>query len=392
MEFLTACARHLRAAMRGFRTARPGRGLSASNGKTLVFVGALTEPVSFYPGASGDGVVSLSLEPGTGRLERLHCCRDLLNPSFLTWAKGESRLYAAESDFKNPGRLFAIDFDAGGRLAVAGTAPLNGSVACHVCMLPGNSGVCVASYMDSCIDSFSLRNGTLTHSSTQRYSGSGPNAKRQEASHAHQALVDPAGRHLYVCDLGVDRIWIHQIAGSMPSDATVAASAPPGYGPRHLAFHPSLPLAYVICELTGRILTYSRDADSGLLTLVADLPGLPDGWDGDPSGAAIRVHPAGRALYASQRTHDSLAVYRLGPDGLPTALPHIPSGGRDPRDFDIDPTGRWIIIANQTSDSLVTCEVDPTTGMPTGRRPRRFSEASPVCVVCTDRLFQPRPQ
>ena len=132
-------------------------------------------------------------------------------------------------------------------------------------------------------------------------------------------------------------------------------------------------------------LTFAWDSETGNLDLIRDLPGLPATWDGVPAGAAICVHPSGRTLYASQRNHNSLAIYRLDPYGMPTLVQNLSCGGIEPRDFDFDPTGQWMIVANQLSNNLSVHELDPATGMPSGLAPRHVFEESPARVVCTDR-------
>lgn len=353
---------------------------------TIVLVGTLTRPVPFSPRACGRGVVSFALDAKTGCLEQSHHYRDVLNPSYLAWAPGETRLYAAEADFEGPGRILALDFEADGRLSLADSQPLSGTVACHVTVLPRHTGVCVASYLNSCIDLFEIRDGrVIAPSRTFRYQGSGPNAARQDSSHAHQAAVDPAGLRLYVCDLGADTLWIHRLDDDSATSPTGSVEIPAGYGPRHMVFHPTLPLAYVICELNGHILAFAWDSHTGDMRLLHDVPGLPPAWEGVPAGAAIGVHPCGRTLYASQRNHNSIAVYRLGSDGSPTLVQHLPCGGNEPRDFDFDASGRWMIVANLLSNNLSIHELDPATGLPSGLAPRHVFEDSPARVVCTDR-------
>jgi 6-phosphogluconolactonase len=352
----------------------------------MVLVGTLTKSAPFCANASGSGVVTFGLDSKTGCLERFHHYRDVLNPSYLAWARGQSRLYAAEADFEGPGRILALDFEADGSLSLADSQPLSGNVACHVCMLPRNSGICVSSYVNSCVDLFEIRDGKMiAPSHTLRFRGSGPNTARQDASHAHQAIVDPAGHRLYVCDLGADSIWIHELGDTVTTNKPGSVKLPAGYGPRHMVFHPDLSFAYLICEVNGHVLTLAWDSKTGDMNLIRDLPGLPAAWDGVPAGAAICVHPSGRTLYASQRNHNSIAIYRLDPEGMPMLIQNLSSGGNEPRDFDLDPTGRWMIVANQLSNSLSVHELDPATGMPAGLAPRHVFEESPASVVCTDR-------
>ncbi len=358
--------------------------MTASNHTTLVSVGTITAEASgHFTGAHGNGIITLALDPQTGRIEHRHEYRDALSPTFLACIPGERQLFATECNLVSSGRLMAFEYDATGKLSLTDSQPTHGMAGCHLCMLPGNSGICHASYIDACIDAFALKNGKMiTPGRYYSYQGSGPNAGRQEAAHAHHVAVDPSGKWLYVCDLGSDCIWIHDLKDGLPALSPRSIKAPAGYGPRHMVFHPSLPLTYVVCELSGRVLLYAWDKTSGVLKLIHDVSGLPEGWNGLPAASAIIIHRSAGALYVSQRNHHSLAVYRLGSDGVPSLAQHLPCGVLEPRDCAFDPSGRWLIVANQNSNNLAVFEIDPTSGMPTGKSPHNCDVATPASVLC----------
>jgi 6-phosphogluconolactonase len=146
-------------------------------------------------------------------------------------------------------------------------------------------------------------------------------------------------------------------------------------------FHPTFPVAYVVCELSGNVLTYAVDSATGDLRLVSDMPALPTSWNGVPAASAIRVHPSGKALYVSQRNHHSLTVFGIGDGGALALVQYLPCGGMEPRDFDFDPSGRWLIVGNQNSDNLATFEVNPHDGQSIGGARRSTPVATPACVV-----------
>jgi 6-phosphogluconolactonase len=351
-------------------------------GDIHVYLGTITQPVPFAPGARGAGIVGCALDPASGLLEPRSVTGGILNPNYLAADEGGGNLFAITCDLEAGCHVHAYRRGADGRLAATGVQPTGARVGCHICALPGGR-VCATSYFDSSIAVFPVRDGALGPREFHvRYEGRGVNASRQEDSHAHQAVVSPDGRWLYVCDLGTDRIWCHAIGGGRVGPASPdSAATPAGCGPRHLAFHPRLARAYVICELNAHVLTYDWRASDGRLSLLGDAPSLPSGWKGEPAGAAIRAHPSGAALYVSNRNHDSLDFFTLDREGRPARAGHIASGGECPRDFGIDPSGRWLLAANQNSNNVAVHELDPETGLPAGRAPGIFPVDTPASVL-----------
>jgi 6-phosphogluconolactonase len=154
----------------------------------------------------------------------------------------------------------------------------------------------------------------------------------------------------------------------------------PGAGPRHLVFDPSGKFLYVINEMQSSVVSYSYDAARGELHELKTISTLPDKFAGNSDAAEIAVHPSGKFLYASNRGHDSIAVFSIDPvKGALTRVEFVPTKGKTPRNFAIDPTGSWLFVANQASDDVVVFRIDGKTGhlTPTGQV---LSVASPACV------------
>jgi 6-phosphogluconolactonase len=160
------------------------------------------------------------------------------------------------------------------------------------------------------------------------------------------------------------------------AEATVA----PGSGPRHLTFHPNGQYAYLVCELNSTIIAFTWDSDAGALEEFQTVRTLPVGYDGRNLPADIHITPDGQHLYASNRGHDSFVCYEVSPEsGVLTLKHHTSTGGTEPRGFEIDPTGKYLISANQNSNNIAPFLIDP--GM--GHLSRFGDEAKvsmPVCV------------
>ena len=185
------------------------------------------------------------------------------------------------------------------------------------------------------------------------HKGSGPNAARQSAPHAHWVGYSPDRRWLHAVDLGADRIFRYAFdpRARRLTAAGEAWQAPPGAGPRHLVRHPRLPLAYVVCEMGNMVAMLGADPDGRFATrqIVSTLPAT---FSGATQAGHIAIDRAGRRLYVSNRGHDSIAVFALDAAGMPTALQHVPCGGRWPRFFLLIEDQHRLIVANERSGTL----------------------------------------
>ena len=154
----------------------------------------------------------------------------------------------------------------------------------------------------------------------------------------------------------------------------------PGAGPRHLAFHPTLPLVFVANELDSTVATLRFDAESGTLSPRDVQSTLPAGWTGTNYPADIHFASSGRALYVSNRGHNSLAVFSVAHSTGALTLEQVVSTGGDwPRNFTLDPTGHWVLVANQKSGSVVVFARDHKSGRLTPTR-EQIALPSPVCL------------
>jgi len=154
----------------------------------------------------------------------------------------------------------------------------------------------------------------------------------------------------------------------------------PGSGPRHFAFHPKGKFAYVVNEMGSRVTAFSYDASRGALQEVQTTSTLPKDFSGEDNSAEIEVDARGRFLYASNRGHDSIAVFSIGKDGKLTLVENAPTKGKTPRNFKIDPTGAYLLAANQNSDNIVQFRIDRNNGRltPTGKT---IEVSKPVSLV-----------
>jgi 6-phosphogluconolactonase len=209
-------------------------------------------------------------------------------------------------------------------------------------------------------------------------------ADRQDAPHAHCIITDRNNRYAFAADLGADRIYqyaLDPVAGHISAEPVHLYDVFAGSGPRHLAFHPSGRWLYVTGELSSTLIVYAYDQDAGMLFEPKQMSLLPPGFEGENTASEVAVSPDGRFVYAANRGHDSITVFRVGDEsGTVTLAGHCATGGSFPRHFALDPSGEWLVAANQKGDSLTSFRVDPDSGLLqwTGHA---LEVGTPVCVA-----------
>lgn len=355
---------------------------SASTGR-LVYIGT-------YTGNSSKGIYAFRFDEASGALTPVGLVAGTKSPSFLALSPNRKFLYAVNEissfDGEKAGSVTAFSIDAqSGKLTTLNAKSSKGDGPCHLAVDATGRFVAVANYGGG---NFSLlpiaADGRLGDSiAILANGGRGPNKERQEGPHAHAVVFDARNRYLLGADLGLDRVFIYKFdpsTGALGANDPSSVQLAPGTGPRHVAFHPTLPLAFAINELTSTITSLSWDAASGRLAAAGSVSSLPAGFTGENSTAEIAVHPEGRFLYGSNRGHNSIAVFSIGPMGTLTLVEHESTRGQEPRNFAIDPTGKWLIAANQKSNSLAVFSIDQETGALTPVGPLA-QVGTPVCVL-----------
>ena len=346
--------------------------------------------VGTYTRGESEGIYLLDLDLKTGALTSRGLVARAENPSFLALHPDGGHLYAANevSRFlgKRSGGVSAFRIDRKtGSLRFLNRQLTRGGAPCYIAVDGAGSNVLVANYGGGSVAVLPIReNGKLKKPSAfVQHVGSGPDPTRQEGPHAHSIRVDAANRFALAADLGLDKVQIYRYDprnGALTANDPPHAAVSPGAGPRHLAFHPNGESVYLVNELDLTVTAFQYDGERGALSIIQTISTLPGDVEDGYSGADIHVHPTGRFLYASNRGHDTIAVFAIDSDsGRLTAVGYEPTRGRTPRNFAIDPTGRFLLVANQDSDSVAVFGIDQETGglTPTGET---ANVPSPVCI------------
>lgn len=331
----------------------------------LVFFGTYTR-------GPQEGIYVYRLNAGTGALEPTGWTAPAQNPSFLAIHPSRRTLYAVNelagaTDRAGGLSAFALEPETG-KLSFLNQQPVHGNGPCYVSVDSTGHYAFVANYSSGSLSVLPIRaDGTLGEvRQVVQHEGSSVDPKRQQGPHAHSILPDPENRFVLACDLGLDKVMVYRLdleAGQLVPNEPPSASVPPGAGARHLAFHPNRRFVYVVNEMGSSVTVFAWDGRAGTLTPLQTLSTLPEGFAGSNTGADIHVEPSGRFLYASNRGHDSIAIFSIdAPTGILTALGHQPTGGQVPRNFGIDPTGTFLLAANQATDDVFVFRIQRETG------------------------------
>jgi 6-phosphogluconolactonase len=243
----------------------------------------------------------------------------------------------------------------------------------------------VANYTGGSIAVFPvLEDGRLGEASAfiQR-TGHGSDPQRQEGPHAHSIDLSPDNRFAIVDDLGLDETLVYKfdsLKGSLTPNDPPFAKADQGAGPRHFALRPDGKFAYVVNEMAATVSVFSYDGAAGVMRPLQSISTLPRGFDGAKEDAEIEVHPSGKFLYASNRGHDSIAVFAIDANqGTLTLIEYASTKGQTPRSFEISPGGALLFAANEKSDNIVVFRIDQKSGRLTATG-KVLDVAEPVCV------------
>jgi 6-phosphogluconolactonase len=355
-------------------TAGAVAGLGANEKEQLVYVGTYTR-------GGSKGIYAFRFSPATGKLTEIGVAAEVQNPSFLYVTPNGRRLYAVGE--ASTGMVSAYETDrAGGKLKLLNDQPTGGDGPCHLAADKAGKNLLVVHYGSGSVAAFPLKpDGSLgARTALVQHSGSSVNPRRQEGPHAHSVNFSKTDKYAVVADLGLDQFIVYAVdpaKGSLTQHSV--AKVKPGSGPRHFSFHPGYKLAYGVNEIARTVSAFQWDESAGKLTEIQTISTVPADYQGNGSCAEILVHPSGKFVYASNRGHDSIAAFSVASDGKLTSMGTTPTEGKTPRNFRIDPSGSWLIAANQDGGNLVVFRIDKASGKLTSTG-EQAKVPFPVCV------------
>jgi 6-phosphogluconolactonase len=338
----------------------------------VVLVGSYTEKMGWVEGtANGIGVYAFDTE--TGILRLLSTSEYIKNPSYLALHPSKQFVYAVSETGGDKvdvyGKLFAYCLDTiSYSLKYINSVSSQGVSPCFVSVDKTGRYALLANYGNGSVSAYAIGlNGELSDAYfTDLHTGKGPRPQQTNA-HAHNFITSPDNCYAYSADLGSDQIYVYAFNAQkgLLKSVNKNVSTAKGAGPRQIAFHPFMKMAYAINELNGTIDAFVIDSLSGGLRNMQTVSIFSDSSKLSASGAEIRISPSGKFLYASNRAkYNEIAIYSINQTtGLLTLISHHNTLGKTPRYFTFDPSGKFILIANQDSNNVVVFRIDPESGM-----------------------------
>lgn len=358
--------------------------------KFLAFVGTLNREAPYFQGARGRGLVVYSFDEETLEAEELAAAPEIDNPTFLSVDASGTHVYAGSEIFPwKEGLVTAYRFDRENNLLdYINMQPSLGSITAHNMVSRDGSRLLVANYgmgnggPDQSVVVFGIRpDGGLTSPlASVAQQGTGPDASRQERSHAHSVTELISGGMAVVADLGADTLTTYRLQADGALEQVAVSKTTPGAGPRHVALHPNGELIFLMNELDSTVSSFRLDPQNGTLTQLDAHAAVPAEARAGNHCADIQISPDGRFIYGSNRGHDSISAFAVDEaTGKLRLVGFVPCGGATPRNLAITPSGRHLFSANQNADRISIFARNQQTGVlvDTGRT---IDVGTPMCV------------
>ena len=345
--------------------------------------------IGTYTTGTNDGIYVYRFNSETGANNFVSSVKTS-NPSYLAVSPNQKYVYAVNENADSTrltitGHVAAFSFDkTSGKLNFINKQESGGKHPCYVSIDKTGKWVIVGNYSSGSLAVLPVRsNGSLDPAvQIVQHEGSSVNSERQEGPHVHSTVLNKNNKTLYVPDLGLDEVKLYNLdnkTGKLKQFDPPFVATEPGAGPRHIDIHPNGKYAYLMEELTGSVSVYKIEKD-GYLSLIQNISGLPRDFEGAIGSADIHVSPDGKFLYCSNRGEsNTIGIFSINKNGQLKWIDHQSTFGKTPRNFSLDPTGNFVLVANQNSDEIVIFKRDKETGLLTDSG-KRISVSKPVCL------------
>lgn len=307
-----------------------------------------------YTKKESKGIYKAQFDPETGSLSDLELVAAEPNPTFIAFSEKGNLYSVGAQDGKGGIASFTADFQPLNHVVEEG-APL-----CYVSVDEKRQLVYGANYHKGQVLVYKIEgDGQLSLIDQDTHEGKGPH-ENQSSPHVHFADLTP-DQYLITCDLGTDSLHTYEVSDQGKLTLLHHYQTSPGVGPRHLVFHPHHKIAYLINELNATIDVLFYDG-MGEFEHFQTVSTLPEDYDGQKWASAIKLSADGKFLYASNRAHNSIAVFEVIADGSLKLIEIVPTDGLNPRDFTLSPDQHYLIAAHQDSPNATVFKRDPETG------------------------------
>jgi 6-phosphogluconolactonase len=331
----------------------------AQNNTYYMLVGTFTSWKS-------DGIYVYSFNAQRGITKFVSKISGVENPSYLVVSPNQKFVYCVNQT-KGKAGISAFSFDkVKGELKLLNTLPANEGP-CYITIDSTGKFIVVAEYGNGSLSVYKTNaDGTLQSKvQTIQHDGYGIVYERQDKSHVHSVVFSPDQKYLFAADLGNDRLYQYKFDKSAAEPLTPAETPyytlPDGSGPRHFVFHPNRKFAYLLNELTGEVVAYSYT--NGQLQEIQTIASATEGGKYEKGSADIHITPNAKFLYTSNRgTSNDITVYMITPEGKLNKT-GSKAVNDHPRGFNIDPTGKYLLVASRDKNTIQVLGINPNFGL-----------------------------
>lgn len=337
--------------------------------------------IGTYTNKSSEGIYLASFDSDSGILSVLNLAVKLDNPSFQCITPDQEQLWSVSELWNGPGKIagFAID-SIDGKLVKLAEFPTMGNGPCYVSYHGPSNTILAANYNSGNVVRIGVGTNNYGQTAIHQHAGKGPNKNRQSSPHAHNIHIAPEGQYAYACDLGSDEVYVYDLSKEGLQVKHIINTTK-GAGPRHLAFHPEGKAMTVINELNSTLETYLPDDDGIFSKLHSKVSTIPDTFTQNNQCADIHYSANGKFLYASNRGHNSIAVFSIDQKSLkPVLIQWMEEVINWPRNIAISPDGRYLLAANQEGNQIGVYAIENETGLLTYTG-NTLSISQPVCLT-----------
>ena len=337
--------------------------------KMKIYIGTTTD-------AGSQGIYTAEFDPDNGGISSLKLVATLQNPTFFALSPSNEALISISETSSNPSHVYGFQVKDG-MLEQKGVQSSEGSGPCHVAIHSSGKWAVVSNYGSGSIASFPIAEDGTPGPAISKYNFGGN-------AHAHSATFDATGNWVIFTDLGNDKLMIYsfdQNSGVMTPASTPFVATVNSAGPRHSVFHPNGKYFYVVNELNATVSMFLwTSTDGSLITnQIVDL--MRSDFTGRRGSADIHISADGKFLYASNRGDaNSITIFAIDSEiGKLTFVEEHSCGGVHPRNFAIDPSDNYVLIANRDTNNIVVFSRDGTTGK-ISETGNQISISKPMCV------------
>lgn len=342
-----------------------------------VLIGTYTSP------GKSEGIYVYNFDANTAEFKFRSVAKGVTNPSYLAVSSNNKFVYSvAEAPGNSAVAAFAFN-STKGELSLLNKQPTGSQGPCFVSA--DGRHVFAANYGGGSLSVFGLeKDGSLGPlKQLIQHTGKSIDPTRQKTAHAHQVQFTPDRKYLVCTDLGEDQVYIYSYNPAGEKDQVLRVKnkikTTPGTGPRHLAFSPNGKFAYLAHEFSGSITAFTYT--NGNLNKIQEIETVADGFSGKVDGADIHVSPDGKFLYETNRGDaNTITAFAIAANGRLSFVETVSTMGKGPRNFAIEPTGKYLLVGHQYTNEVVIFERNKKTGtlMDTGKR---MDIGAPVCLL-----------